>query len=125
MSAPTSEMLSPAQVAERAKVSRRTVMRAIERLDLKAIRDNQNRWRIASQEADRWALGTCAPSEQRPPETPTNAHSDQALELAALKAENGQLKERLAATEDERNHWRTLAEKLADRPRFNWPWSKN
>lgn len=124
MSAPTSEMLSPAQVAERAKVSRRTVMRAIERLDLKAIRDNQNRWRIASQEADRWAQGACAPSEQRPAETPTYAHIDQALELATLKAENGQLKERLAATEDERNHWRTLAEKLADRPRFNWPWSK-
>lgn len=122
MSAPTSEMLSPAQVAERAKVSRRTVMRAIERLDLKAIRDNQNRWRIASQEADRWALRTCAPSEQRSPETPTYAHSDQALELAALKAENGQLKERLAATEDERNHWRTLAEKLTDRRRSFWPW---
>lgn len=122
MSAPTSEMLSPAQVAERAKVSRRTVMRAIERLDLKAIRDNQNRWRIASQEADRWALGAHVPSEQRPAETPTYAHIDQALELAALKAENGQLKERLAATEDERNHWRTLAEKLTDRRRSFWPW---
>lgn len=122
MSTPTQEMLSPAQVAQRCSVSRRSVMRAIESLNLKAIRDNRNHWKVSPEDADRWAAAQWAPTGQRPPEVPTPAHLDLTSELAAARAENTQLRERLEATETDRDHWRDLASKLADRPRWVWPW---
>lgn len=122
MSAPTQEMLSPAQVAQRCDTSRRSVMRAIESHDLKAIRDNKNHWKVRAEDADLWAAAQWAPREQRPPEALIHAQSEITSELAAARAENAQLKERLAATETDRDHWRDLANKLADRPRWVWPW---
>lgn len=124
MSTPTQDFLSPAQVAQRYNVSRRTVMRAVESLQLKAIRDNRNHWKIVAQNAEEWADAQCAPSEQIPPEMPSTAHPEINHELAAIRAENGQLKERLSATEADRDHWREMAIKLADRPRFRWPWKR-
>ena len=58
------------------------------------------------------------------PDLPTLPTSD-AIELAAVKAENGQLRERLAAAEADRDRWRAMADKLADRPRRGWwPWGR-
>ncbi len=122
MSAPTQKMLSPAQVAQRCDTSRRSVMRAIEGHDLKAIRDNKNHWKVRAEDADRWAAAQWAPREQRPPEVLIHAQPEIASELAAARAENAQLKERLATTATDRDHWRDLANKLADRPRWVWPW---
>ena len=99
-------------------------MRAVEALELKATRDNRNHWKIADDDADTWALAQCAPSAQIQPEIPSTAHVDHAPELAAAKAENDQLRERLKAAEDDRDHWRDLANKLADRQRWKWPWSR-
>lgn len=124
MSAPTQNLLSPAQVAQRHNMSRRTVMRAIEAHELKAIRDNRNHWKIANDDADTWAHAQCAPTAQTQPEIPSSAHIDRAPELAAAKAENDQLRERLKAAESDRDHWRDLANKLADRRRWKWPWQK-
>lgn len=125
MSAPTQNLLSPAQVAQRHNMSRRTVMRAVEAHELKAIRDNRNHWKIADDDADAWARAQCAPTAQVQPEMPSSAHIDRAPELAATKAENDQLRERLKAAESDRDHWRDLANKLADRPRWKWPWRKD
>lgn len=117
-------MLSPAQVAQRCATSRRSVMRAIENLDLKATRDNRNHWKVSAEEADRWASAQWALSEQRPPEALPLAHPEITSELAASRAENVQLRERLKATETDRDHWRYLANKLADKPRWVWPWRR-
>lgn len=99
-------------------------MRAIERHDLKAKRDNRNHWKVSTEDADRWADAQWAPSEQHPPETPTLAHLEITSELAVMRAENAQLRERLEATETDRDHWRSLANKLAERPRWVWPWRR-
>lgn len=122
-------MLSPAQVAQLAGVSRRTVMRAIDGHDLRAIRDNKNRWKVSPEDASSWASAQCAPSEQ-PPTEPTPSPTD----LSAIQAENIQLRERLTAAtaradaaEAERDRWQAMADKLAD-PRHRkrwWLWGRN
>lgn len=122
MNMPTQNLLSPAQVAQRHKVSRRTVMRAIECFDLKAKRDNRNHWKIAEVDADTWARDQHAPTEQNQLEEPMIAHIDIVSDLAAARAESDQLRERLKTAESDRDHWRDLANKLADRPRWSWPW---
>lgn len=104
-------------------------MRAIESLDLKAIRDNKNRWKITAEDASSWAAAQCAPSEQMPI-APTTESPD----LSAIQAENIQLRERLAAAtaradaaEAERDRWQAMADKLADqrhRKRW-WPFGRN
>lgn len=112
--------MSPAQAAQVAGVSRWTIMRAIKAQELLANRDNRNQWRISPEALDRWR----AHIVRTPPDLPTLPTSD-AIELAAVKAENGQLRERLAAAEADRDRWRAMADKLADRPRRGWwPWGR-
>ena len=113
---PTSLPISPAQAARIAKVSRRTIMRAIENHDLQAFRDNKNHWKIAPPALDVWASAQCAPTERAQPDLPASPTTSDALELAATKAENRQLRERLSSTEADRDRWQAMAEKLADRP---------
>lgn len=125
---PTRLPMSPAQAAAHAKVSRRTVMRAIEKQELEAFRDNKNQWKIAAESLEKWLAAQCAPSEHNVPKTPTlPTFTDQAerLELAALRAENTQLKQRLEVYETDRDHWRAIAEKLVERRRFFWPWTRS
>jgi hypothetical protein len=100
-------------------------MRAIETQELQAFRDNRNHWKIDPSALDRWAGAQCAPTGHAQPVTPTLPTPD-AIELAAVKAENGQLRERLAATEADRDRWQSMADKLADRPRRGWwPWGQS
>lgn len=108
--------MSPAQAAQSARVSRRTIMRAIENGELQAFRDNQNHWQIDRAELDKWAGAQWALSGQRPPSTHSDAHPETALQLAAAQATISQLEARLRAAEQDRNHWRSIAEKLAERP---------
>lgn len=89
-------MLSPAQVAQRCSTSRRSVMRAIERQELQAIRDNRNHWKVRAEDADRWASAHCAPSDHRPPYSPVTTRPDLISELAATRTENDQLNKQLA-----------------------------
>lgn len=123
MSAPTCLPMSPAQAAHHANVSRRTIMRAIETLELSAQRDNRNRWKITPEALENWMNAHCAPSEQPTPETPTLPIALE-IELARTQAENAQLRERLASAETDRDHWRDMAQKLADQPRSFWPWKR-
>ena len=70
-------------------VSRRTIMRAIERRELLAHRDNRNHWRIDPSDLNVWAV----PSEHAHPDVPTPEASGNAV----LKDDNNQLRERLSA----------------------------
>lgn len=125
VSTPILMPMSPAQAAQRAGVSRRTIMRAIEARTLLAHRDNRNRWKVALDDLDNWAAAQCAPSDHaqsEPPTLPTSVSSADAIKLATATAENGQLRERLSDVERDRDYWRNMADKLASRRRW-WPFS--
>ena len=134
--------LSPAQAAQLAKVSRRTIMRAIDNKELLAIRDNRNRWQITRQELEKWVGAQWALSKQRSPDAHSDAHLAQpdahlpgadrdnlAEDLAAARLTIAHLEARLEEraalvsaaearaqmAETDRDRWRTLAEKLTDR----------
>lgn len=119
-SAPTEFVTVPEAVALTGK-SRRTVMRAIKAMKFRCQKGNDNHWRIARDELLAWA----APTE-RLYDTPTNlptTPTPDAVEFATMKSENRHLRDRLAATEADRDRWQSMAEKLADRPRRGWwPW---
>lgn len=123
MNMPTNTPMSPAQAAHHAKVSRRTIMRAISSQELKAFRDNKNYWKIACQDLETWASAQCAHTAEKPTPSPPDISSE-ALELAIARAENNHLRQQLKATETDRDHWRSMAEKLIEKRRFSWPWKR-
>ncbi len=108
--------ISPAQAAQSKKVSRRTIMRAIESNSLEAIRDNRNRWKINPQDLDRWAGAQWAPTGHAHSDLPT---PDLEVKLAVAEAERDAFKEQLIGIQEDRDRWRGMAEKLADRPSDN------
>lgn len=120
MSAHTPPHMSPAAAAKVAGVSRWAIMRAISSHKLKATRNNKNHWRIASEDLDAW----CAHSvrQQQP------AHPDESLELRerlASETARADAAERARdQAETDRDHWRGMAEKLANKPRRLWFWGK-
>lgn len=115
----TSTHMSPAQAAQVAGVSRWTIMRAIKAQELQAMRDNRNHWQIAPDALDRWRTSTV-----RTPDTLHTSHTyqDSPETLAMLAAETA----RADAAEADRDAWRSMAEKLADRPQQGgwWPWRR-
>lgn len=103
--------MSPAQAAQAAKVSRRTIMRAIERHELKASRDNRNRWKIDRSDFAIWADAHCAPREHAQSDAHSLPTSDLAVSLARTEAERDGLRAQLHETKADRDHWRSLAER--------------
>jgi len=137
VSTPTSLPMSPSEVAQHAKTSRRTIMRAIEAKELKAFRDNRNHWKITPQAFEEWASAQCAPSGH----LPTHAHPHQpeepAQNVAALEAERAarrvaeieaaELRGKLVSTEAERDRLHEIVLRLTgenSRPRSWWPWRR-
>lgn len=118
---PTSLPISPAQAAHIAKVSRRTIMRAIENQELKAFRDNRNRWKINPPDLDKWAGAQWVPSGHAHQETPTLPTSE-AIDIERLKGQIEIERQLRLAAETDRDHWRDMAQKLANQPRRWWPW---
>ncbi len=102
--------ISSAHAAQLAKVSRRTVMRAIERQELQAFRDNRNRWKINPEDFTKWAGAQWAPSEHAHQEMPTLPTSELAVSLARAEAERDALREQIEQIKEDRNHWREMAE---------------
>ena len=129
MSTPTSLPISPAQAAHIAKVSRRTIMRAIETMELPAFRDNRNRWKIEPEELNKWAGTHWAPTGHAHMEMPTLLTSETTSELReklVAEAARANAAERARdQAEADRDHWRAIAETLARRPRNWWPWSRS
>jgi DNA-binding MurR/RpiR family transcriptional regulator len=112
--------MSPAQAAEAAGVSRWAIMRAIQSHKLKAHRDNRNNWQILPDD-----LAAHYPHIVR---TVRTAHPDEAEEMRAkLAAETARADAAERArdqAEADRDRWQRMAEKLADRQRFKWPWMR-
>lgn len=121
---PHESPMSPAQAAQSKGVSRRTIMRAIEAHDLKAVRDNRNRWKIDPQELDKWADAQWAPSGQVHSDLPTMPTSSLEVKLAVAEAERDAFKAQLIGVQEDRDRWRKMAERLADKPRWFWPWGR-
>ena len=139
------QFLTPEAAAKRAGVSRPTINRALKTHELLGRRDNRNRWQIATADLDAWANDRCTGHATGHEQFTTSGHdqkrdqleqarSDHARtleKLAAATATICQLQSRLAAVEQDRDRWRSMAEKLADRPpetpppaprRRWWPW---
>lgn len=121
MSGPHSRShMTPADAAQVAGVSRWAIMRAINSHKLQAHRDNRNRWQIAEADLAAW----CAHSVR----TAHTAHPDDSADLRAQLA--GETARADAAerardqAEADRDRWQAMAEKLAERPRFSWPWNR-
>ena len=110
--------MSPAQAAQAANVSRWAIMRAINSHKLKANRDNRNHWKISPDELDKW----CAHSVR----IAHPAHPEESLELReklASETARADAAERARdQAESDRDRWRGMAEKLADKPRRGWWW---
>lgn len=120
MKSHTPPHMSPAQAAQAAGVSRWAVMRAINSHRLKAKRDNRNHWRIAADDLNEW----CAHSVRQQ----QTAHPEESLELReklASETARADAAERARdQAEVDRDKWREMAEKLADKPRRFWPWGR-
>jgi len=122
---PVSTPISPAHAAQLKNVSRRKIMRAIDRHELKAVRDNRNHWKIDPQDLNRWADVQSAPSEHAHPVVPTMLTmptSDLPSKLAVAEAQRDAAREQLVSVQEDRDRWREMAEKLADKPRRSWWW---
>lgn len=119
--------MSPAQAAQTANVSRWTILRAIKSQQLKARRDNRNNWQINPEDLEEW----CAHSVHAPqfaPFTPEPAQPDELPTLrAALATETARADAAERArdqAEADRNQWRDMAQTLAKRRGFIWPWRR-
>jgi len=112
--------MTPGQAAEAAGVSRWAIMRAINSQKLKAQRDNRNQWQIAPEDlAAHW------------PHTVRQVQIAHPNDIAELRAKlEGETARADAAersrdqAETDRDRWQRMAETLAERPRFRWPWHR-
>lgn len=131
--------MSPTQVAQATKTSRRTVMRAIEAQDLQAFRDNRNHWKITTEAVEQWALTQRMPSE-RAHTLPTLEQKNAQSILSPKQGENlldeerqarlraeieaAELRGKLFATEAERDRLHEIIKSLTSKKikrRTWWP----
>lgn len=127
MSAQGASHMSPAQAAQAAGVSRWAVLRAIKSQRLKAIRDNRNNWLISPDDLASWCAAQGAHSVRDGAAAQLGAHGFDASELVELRENLARATARAEAAERardqaecDRDHWRAMAEKLADAPRRRW-----
>jgi len=110
--------MSPAQAAQATGVSRWAIMRAINSHKLRAQRDNRNNWRISPEDLSEWYAHTVR--------TTHPAHPEEAPELReklASETTRADAAERARdQAETDRDRWRGMAEKLAEKPRRGWWW---
>lgn len=126
-------ILTPAAAAKRAGVSRPTITRALNNLDLKGHRDNRNRWNINTDDLDEWVKQRKSTHTNKTMNTDRTVNMNTKNEqLEHLRSDLMEAREKLAAAtaradaaEADRDRWQSMAERLTDRPRRNWwPWSK-
>lgn len=127
----TSPALTPAEAAKRARVSRTTIVRALQARELLAFRDNAGRWNISPEAVDEWRKRRRHSVHNRVMDTDRSAEiahlraeldaardasTAQAAQLARLTAELAAAEARAATATDERDAWRAQAAALAQRP---------
>jgi excisionase family DNA binding protein len=108
--------MTPAQAAAQAGLSRWSIMRAINSGKLKAIRDNRNCWQISEANLKAWLANAVR--------TVKDAHPEQSAALAEANARATAAERARDQAEADRDRWQRMAEQLAQRPRFTWPWRK-
>ena len=110
--------LTPQQAADRANVSRGTIMNAIKDGNLTALRDNRNRWQINDNELSKWLSARTSndtgnrvnPDRQTPVPIDENV-----IRIAVLEAELRGKDQRIADLERDRDDWKAQAQELARR----------
>lgn len=113
--------MSPTQAAQAAGVSRWAIMRAIKSHKLKANRDNRNNWQILPDDLEAHyphivrSVRSAHPEES---EEKAEIHAKLAAETARADAAERARDQ----AEADRDRWQKMAEKLAERPSFRWPW---
>lgn len=119
--------MTPAQAAQAAQVSRWTILRAIKSQRLQARRDNRNQWQISPQDLEAWCAHTVRTPHFAHP-APDPAQADETLALrTALAAETARADAAERArdqAEADRNQWHAIAQTLANRRGFKWPWQR-
>lgn len=127
MSAHGASHMSPAQAAQAAGVSRWAVLRAIKSQRLKAIRDNRNNWLISPEDLESWRDAHVAHTVRDSALAQPSTQALNASELIELRENLVRANARADAAErardqaeTDRDHWRAMAEKLADAPRRRW-----
>lgn len=127
MSAQGVSHMSPAQAAQAAGVSRWAVLRAIKSQRLKAIRDNRNNWLISPDDLATWCGAHGAHIARNSAPEQVAAQGIDVAELVELREDLARANARAQAAErardqaeSDRDHWRAMAEKLADAPRRRW-----
>ncbi len=104
--------LSPQQAADKAGVSRRTIMVAIENKALHSTRNNRNHHKIEESDLEKWMEARMKPTTDTPTDIPVaevSPNTDLMVENSGLKAELQGVRELLKATQEERDQWRELA----------------
>lgn len=93
-------------------------MRAIEKQEIRAYRDNRNRWKIDPEDLERWAGAQWAPSGHAQPDPPTlpTFATPAEVEIERLRGEVRTERALREAAEAERDRWRAMAETLAEKP---------
>jgi len=110
--------MSPAQAAQVVNVSRWAIMRAINNHKLKAVRDNQNHWKIALDDLEAWCVHSVRIAHAAHP----NASPELREKLAYETARADAAERARDQAENDRDRWRGIAEKLAETPRRKWWW---
>lgn len=112
--------MSPQQAADACGASRWSVLRAIKARKLPAIRDNSGVWRIAPDDLAEWAAHRA--QRERPVAAATQAEGELRARVASAEARADAAERARDVAEADRDHWRRMAETLAAKRRWLWPW---
>lgn len=119
-----SRTMSPREAARRSGVSRSTIMRALSSCELKAKRDNRNAWQIALDDLNEWLSAHDGPNRTMTVDTQTDQLRSAEIRAVRAETERDAAIARANTAEADRDHWRSMAEKLAERPKWRWPWAR-
>lgn len=110
--------LTPQQAADRARVSRGTIMNAIKDGSLTAFRDNRNRWQIDHFELSKWLsyrTVTITDNTVKPDSHKPSLIDENIIRIAMLEAELKGKDQRIVDLERDRDDWKAQAQELARR----------
>lgn len=114
----TLAMLTPQQAADRADISRGTIMNAIRDGNLPAFRDNRNRWQIDPEELAKWLscrTGTITDKTVNADNQKPAPVDENIVRIAVLEAELKSKDQRIVDLERDRDDWKAQAQELARR----------
>lgn len=120
----TVSKLTPQQAADRAGVSRGTIMNAIKDGSLIAFRDNRNRWQIDDNELLKWLssrTGIDTGNSVNPDSQTPVPIDENVIRIAVLEAELRGKDQRIADLERDRDDWKAQAQELARRDILSAP----